>query len=127
MNSAYKHLDTKLKVADLTIGQWLGLALGVAIAIVWGFYLSPLGMLPTAGTAVYIGAIPAGLALMSAFYEVELWLVMRSAVRWRRSDGRFVPGPGPDTHGYVVREDQLSAPESGVALSNLDLTALWES
>jgi hypothetical protein len=127
VNSAYKHLDSKLKIAELTIGQWLGLSSGVAIAIIWGFYLSPFGMFLTAGTAVYLGAIPAGLAFMSAFYDVDLWIVMRAAVTWSRLDGKFMPGAGGSVEGYVVRDEPGDENDSSATLSTLDLRALWES
>jgi hypothetical protein len=125
VNSAYKHLDSKLKIAELTLGQWFGLMVGVAVAIVWGFYLSPLSPYLTMGTAVYMGAVPVGLALMSTFYEVDVAIVARSAITWVRLDGQFMPGPGSDASGYLVR---IERPEEDAAtsLSTLDLAALWE-
>jgi hypothetical protein len=126
MNSAYKHLDSKLKVAELTLGQWCGLMVGVAVAILWGFYLSPLGTYLTVGTAVYLGAVPASFALMSSFYEVNLGVVLLSAIKWMRLDGTFMPGPGADAEGYVVRHEQIED-DPKVALANLDPAALWES
>ncbi len=126
MNSAYKHLDSKLKIAELTLGQWFGVMVGVAVAIVWGFYLSPLGTYLTIGTAVYMGAVPAGLALMSTFYEVDVAIVARSAITWLRLDGQFLPGPGTGATGYVVRAER-SEEDAAASLSTLDLAALWES
>ena len=126
MNSAYKHLDSKLKIADLTLGQWFGVMVGVAIAILWGFYVSPFGSYLTLGSAVYIGAIPAGIALMSTFYEVDVAVVARSAITWSRLDGQFMPGPGSDARGYIVRDDRPGE-DATTSMSTLDLAALWES
>src|SRR5438309_3871320 len=94
MNVAYKHLDAKLRIAELTIGQWLGISLGLGIGLVWGFFLSPLGAYLTLFTAIYLAAIPCGGVLAGALYEIDLFLVVRSAVRWLRLDGRFVAGAG---------------------------------
>jgi hypothetical protein len=127
MNSAYKHLDAKLKLAELTLGQWCGVTIGVGVAIIWGFYLSPFGMYLTAGSAVYLGAIPAGFALMSTFYEIDLWVVIRSAVGWARLDGVFAPGAGQPTPGYLVRDVPADADRLDGRGPALDLAALWES
>jgi hypothetical protein len=127
MNAAYKHLDTKLKIADLTLGQWMGIMLGFAVAVVWTMYVSPFGTYMTLGIGVYLGAIPAGLALLTTFYEVDLPIVVRSAVSWSRMNGRFVPGPGPDGDGYLVTLAAVDERDGDLAFANLDPAALWES
>lgn len=127
MNSAYKHLDNKLRLAGLALGQWFGVMVGVGLAILWGFYVSPLPTYPTIGSAVYLGAVPAGLALLSTFYEIDVGIVMRSAIVWWRLDGRFIPGAGPQTQGYVVCDERIDERDTAFALSNLDPAALWES
>jgi hypothetical protein len=125
MNIAYKHLDARLRIAELTVGQWLSVLIGVGIAILWGLYLSPLPGPLSLATAVYLGAVPAGLAVMSGFYELNLVLVARSAVRWRRSDGRYVAGPGESARGYAIRGQ--TAADTERVKSDLDLGALWDS
>jgi hypothetical protein len=129
VNSAYKHLDAKLRIAELTIGQWLCVALGGAIAVGWGFYLRPpLGPTLTAVTAVYLGALPAGAALLASFSEFDLFLLVRSAIRWRRREGRFTPGPGSSIHGYLLHTEDQDAPRRPQhrPAPDLDLTTLWE-
>jgi hypothetical protein len=126
MNPAYKHLDSKLRIAEFTLGQWAVVMLGVSIAIVWGFYLSPLGMYLTFGTAVYLGAIPVGFVVLSSFYEIDVGVLVRSSIRWRRLDGRFLAGPGPEPTGYVVTGHSVGT-GSAVAPSTLDIASLWES
>jgi hypothetical protein len=127
MNLAYKHLDTKLRVADLTVGQWLSVFAGLALAAVWGMYLSPFGTYVTLLSAIYLGGIPVGASLLAGMTEFDLWLLIASAMRWRRREGRFVPGPGDGARGYVVHDDALEqAAASRRDLDDLDLASLWE-
>src|SRR4051794_41657713 len=105
MNVAYKHLDAKLRVAQLTVGQWLGAFAGVAVAVVWGCYVSPFGLYVTLVSSIYLGALPAGGTFLASVTEFDVWLLARSGVRWRRREGRFVPGSGSSARGYVLRED----------------------
>jgi hypothetical protein len=127
MNTAYKHLDSKLRIADLTLGQWVGIIVGVGVGVVWGLYLSPLGTYLTLATAVYLGAIPAAAALLASMSEFHLWLLLRSAFPWRRLDGRFVSGPGSSARGYVVSEDAdgRDTRSGSGPVRELDPAALW--
>jgi hypothetical protein len=128
VNIAYKHLDSKLRIAELTIGQWVGVIAGLVIAFVWGFYLSPLGTYPTLISAIYLGALPAGATIVASVSEFDLWLLIRSAIAWRRSDGRFTPGPGESVRGYALREDPETrrAEDARNQTNDLDLASLWE-
>jgi hypothetical protein len=129
MNVAYKHLDSKLRIAELTVVQWVGVLLGVGIAALWGFLLSPFGDYLTLISAIYLGALPSGAALLAGFTEFDLWLLVRSAVRWRRLEGRFAPGPGGGTRGYVLREEDDDGGGTAQARPRpreLDLQSLWE-
>jgi hypothetical protein len=129
MNIAYKHLDTKLRIGELTIGQWLAVALGVGIAGGWALYVHPpIGATLTAVTAVYLGALPAGAALMASSSEFNLMLLLASAVRWRRSRRRYVPGPGDRLRGYELRVDHADVPRGPrrEPVPVLDTAALWE-
>ena len=128
MNTAYKHLDSKLRIAELTIGQWLGVLLGLGLAIAWGVYVSPFGPTLTVSSSVYVGAIPAGAVLLSSATELDPALLIRSAVAWRRMDGRFVPGPGHSASGYVVTGDRHreAARRRREASPPPALATLWE-
>ena len=128
MNISYKHLESKLRIGELTFGQWGAVVAGLFIAILWGTQLSPFGTYLTFASAVYIGAIPAGAALFASASELDLLLLGRSALAWRRRDGRYLPGPGESTHGYVLREDpsERLEPEQRRPYE-LDLAALWDS
>jgi hypothetical protein len=128
MNTAYKHLDSKLRIAELTIGQWMGIFLGVGLAIAWGMYVSPFGPTVSLTSAVYVGAIPAGAALLGSTTEIDPVLMLRSAIAWRRSEGRFLPGPGHSASGYVVTGDSHRETERRrrEAAPPPSLAALWE-
>ena len=99
MNTAFKHLDSKLRIADLTIRQWVGVLAGVLIALLYADLLHPFGTMGTMVTAVYIAGIPIAAVLVGGFSDFDIWLVLRSALRWRSTDGRYLPGPGVPTEG----------------------------
>lgn len=126
---AYKHLEGKLRIGELTVGQWAGLFVGVMIALGWGMYLSPFGTQMTIFTACYIGGIPAAAIFLATLSDLDIVLLLRSAVRWRRVEGRHLAGPGPRTRGYVVVVEPVDEGRrsSGEQLSRLDLETLWES
>jgi hypothetical protein len=128
MNTAYKHLDSKLRIAELTIGQWLGVLLGLGLAIAWGVYISPFGSTLTLTSSVYVGALPVGAVLLGSSTELDPVLLVRSAIAWRRADGRFVPGPGHSASGYVVTGDshREAARRHRQASPPPPLAALWE-
>lgn len=128
MNVAYKHLEAKLRVAELTLSQWLGVCLGVCLAIAWG-YISPLGSYLTLLSAIYLGAVPAGAAFLASVSELDLWLLVRSALRWRRLEGRFLPGPGAPSPGYVLIEpdEERAYEQRRRQVPDLDLGSLWKS
>ncbi len=127
MHVAYKHLDSKLRIADLTIGQWLGVATGVGVALGWGMYVCPVGGYLKLASAIYLGALPAGAAMLASMSEFDLLLLVRSAIAWRRREGRLAPGPGSSIRGYVVRPLPEDDPARRVEQApDLDLATLWE-
>jgi hypothetical protein len=128
VNVAYKHLDSKLRILELTIGQWLCVLVGLGAAILWAYELSPFGLQLTLISAIYIGALPAGAVLFANFTEFDLWLLVRSAAGWRRLEGRFAPGPGDSARGYVLVElaDGRDGRGAERGATELDLAALWE-
>jgi hypothetical protein len=128
MNVAYKHLDTKLRVAELTVGQWITVAVGMAIGLAWGLYLSPLGPSLTLMTSVYLVVLPVAATLFANLTEFDPWLLLRSAVAWRRREGRFAPGPGDGLRGYTVREDEQAdrTVSQRSEPPEMEIEALWE-
>jgi hypothetical protein len=126
MNTAYKHLDTKLHIGDLTLGQWVGLAAGTIGALLYGMYLSPFGQMLTLVSAIYLGGIPIAAVFLASLSEFDFLLLVRSAVRWHRRDARYLPGPGMPTPGYRLfeaAEDVRRAERDRIA--ELDPTTLW--
>jgi hypothetical protein len=125
VNPAFKHLEAKLKIGDLTIRQWAGIALGAVMGLLYADFLHPFSTTLTLASAVYIGGIPIAVAIVGGMSEFDAWLVLRSALRWRRSDDRFLPGAGEPTCGYYVLlndEFDFSAMDS---LTRLDPAGLW--
>jgi hypothetical protein len=127
MNIAYKHLDAKLRIAELSVGQWIGVLLGLAIGIGWGVYVSPFGPTLTLTSGIYLAALPAGAAFLGNITEFSPWLLIRSAIAWKRREGRFLPGPGASVHGYVVTAAGAGdyGGASPRATLDLDLATLW--
>lgn len=127
MNIAYKHLDTKVRIGDLTIGQWVGVIVGIALGLVWALYVSPFGIYLTLFTAIYLGGIPIGAMFLANVTEFDLWLLLRSAVRWRRRESRFLPGPGDSSRGYLVHDESDDPANDAPAVpADLDPAYLWE-
>jgi hypothetical protein len=127
VNVAYKHLESKLRIGELTVGQWAGLLCGVGLAIGWGLYLSPFGAYLTLLSAIYLGGIPAAAAFVASLSEFDLWLLVRCALVWHRAEGRFAPGAGELASGYVVLAEPAPAPAPHGALGEAELEGLWES
>ena len=127
MNVAYKHLDARLRIADLTVGQWGGVLAGAIVALSWWQWLSPFGTYITLFSAIYIGSLPAGAALFAGYTEFDLVLFLRSLIRWRREPGRYIAGPGEAARGYVVIEDADGADAPRRQLQEIDLARLWDS
>jgi hypothetical protein len=129
MNTAYKHLDSKLRIGELTIGQWFAVAVGFLVAGAWMLYVHPpIGPTLTAVTGVYMGAMPAGAALMASSSEFNLFVLVRSAIGWKRRDQRFVPGPGTSFRGYELHADPVDERRQAARppVPALDISALWE-
>jgi hypothetical protein len=125
VNPAFKHLDAKLRIAELTIRQWIGVFVGVMMAFLYADLLHPFGTMVTTITAVYIAGIPIAVALLAGFSDFDAWLVLRSAVRWRSADGRYLPGPGAPTEGYRVLTPVDESFGHGEPLAELDIAGLW--
>ena len=127
MNVAYKHLESKLRIGELTVGQWAGLLCGVGLAIGWGLYLSPFGAYLTLLSSIYLGGIPAAAAFLASLSEFDFWMLVRCALAWRRAEGRFAPGAGELASGYVVSAEVTAALAPDSALGEPDLEGLWDS
>jgi hypothetical protein len=126
MNPAFKHLDAKLRIAELTIRQWVSMFVGVLVAFLYADLIHPFGTLVTTISAVYFAGIPVAAILVAGSSDFDAWLVLRSALRWRSSDDRYLPGAGLATDGYRVRslaDDVWHAERE--QLAELDPADLW--
>jgi hypothetical protein len=125
VNVAFKHLEAKLRFGELSVGQWAAVLAGVLSALVFAEYLSPLDGLAGVIVAVYLGAIPVSAAFFASLSEFDLWGLIAAAIRWRRREGRHVPGAGSAASGYVVLGDGGDGGTGPVVAAELDLGALW--
>lgn len=126
MNSAYKHLETRLRIGELTLGQWAGIVFGLVAAISWGMYLSPFGAYVSLFTSVYLGGTPVMAAWVASQADFDLWQHLAAAARWRRGGHVFLSGAGSTATGYAV----VAAPARAASIAaapDLDLEALWNS
>jgi hypothetical protein len=127
MNVAFKHLEAKLRFGELSVGQWAGVLAGVAFAVVFAEYLSPVGGVSGVILAVYLGAIPASGAFFASLSEFDLWGLIASAIRWRRREGRHVPGGGAGARGYLLTDNDGDGDgdDGRESPAEFDLGVLW--
>jgi hypothetical protein len=125
VNAAYKHLDAKLRIAELTLGQWAGVAIGGLVAVFIGFDLQPGSHVLTLFLAVYLGGLPIAAVFVASMTEFNAWLILRSAVRWRAITEPYLPGPGAATPGYRLAADADERAGAEAPVPDLDLASLW--
>ena len=125
MNVAFKHLEDSIRIGELTLWQWAWLVVGAMAAMVWGFYLSPLPALPTLLIAIYVVAMPAWAAVFAGFTEFDLVGLVAAFWRYRRTEGRYLPGAGQRAEGYLVLGEAEGA-RSAQAPATLELESLWD-
>jgi hypothetical protein len=127
VNAAPAHLESKLRFWDFTVGQIAAAFVGIMIGVAWAKFLCPLPGMWAALSGTYIAALPVVPAFVASQTEFDLWGLVSSALRWRRLDGRYVPGAGATLEGYVVSaEGPDSDPTAGVRPLDLDLHGMWE-
>ncbi len=125
MVPAYKQLEAKTRIADLTLGQWVGVVAGVLCALMVIAWLKPFGTYVNLVLGVYLGGIPVTIALVVSVGEFDVWLLVRAAWRWWRSDGRYGVGPGGTARGYQITDAECAGASSGA--TTIELQRLWES
>jgi hypothetical protein len=127
VNPAPAHLEAKLRFGwDFTVGQIAAMVGGILVGFAWANWLSPIHGIGAAVTGVYVGGLPVAAGFVASQTEFDLWAVVCSALRWRRAEGRFVPGRGP-VAGYVVVADDEWRDRASSQAELLDAEALWGS
>ena len=102
MTPAYKHLEARTRIGELTLSQWAGLFVGVMCAIAFAAWIAPFSGYVNFAVGVYIGGLPAGAIFLASVSEFDFWLLVRAAIAWHRADGRFNAGAGQSARGYSV-------------------------
>jgi hypothetical protein len=125
VNAAPAHLEAKLRFWDFTLGQIAAALLGVLAGLVWASQLSPFGGLASAIVGAYIAGLPVAAAFIASQTEFDLWALLAAIARWRRLDGRYIPGAGNRVHGYVLTDEHGDRPSAAQTLP-FDLDAFWE-
>jgi hypothetical protein len=121
VNAAYRHLEAKTRIAELTLGQWAGILVGVLVAVAFAMVLRPFSGYVNLALGIYIGGLPAAAVFLASISEFDVWLLGRSALRFHRADGRYLPGGGHGARGYTIRTP--ADPRGPVGA--LDLGSLW--
>jgi hypothetical protein len=125
VNPAYKHLQDRLRIGDLTVPQIVAMFCGFMGGLVWALYLSPFSPYLTLFTAIYLACLPAGSVLLASSTEFDLWLYLKGCVREAFTDGRFTAGPGEGTNGYSVFAEADRTGERAGSVAPLELRDLW--
>ncbi|MHB1833492.1 MAG: hypothetical protein ACYCXW_00855 [Solirubrobacteraceae bacterium] len=127
MHTAPAHLESKLRFWDFTVGQIAAAFAGIMLGFIWARFISPLHGMLGAMSGAYIAALPVIPVFVASQTEFDLAGLVASALRWRRLEGRYVPGPGESANGYVLSTERADIdPVCGVGGLELDLQALWE-
>ena len=127
MHTAPAHLESKLRFWDLSVGQIAAAFLGIMLGVVWAKFVSPFHGMWGAMSGAYIAALPVIPVFVASQTEFDLTGLVTGAVRWRRLEGRYLPGAGEDASGYrLVVEHAAIDLAGGAGALDLDLHALWE-
>jgi len=127
LRAAPAHLESRLRFWDFTVGQIAAAFVGIMLGVVWAKFVSPLHGMWAAMSGAYIAALPVIPVFVASQTEFDLWGLVIGVARWRRLEGRYLPGAGETASGYVLvgEHDQRDLTESGESLE-LELRTLWE-
>ena len=104
MRAAPAHLESKLRFWDLSVGQIAAAFAGIMLGVAWAKFLSPLSGMWGAMSGAYIAALPVIPVFVASQTELDLGGLVVGAVRWRRLEGRYLPGAGETAQGYLLIE-----------------------
>jgi hypothetical protein len=129
MHAAPAHLESRLRFFELSISQIVAILTGLLVGFTWAMFVSPLHGMANAMSGAYIAAMPAVPVFVASQTEFDLGAMVIGAARWRRTEGRFTPGPGSTPHGYLPQPEPRSVyleDDIPGGLPGLDLQALWD-
>jgi hypothetical protein len=125
VNPAPAHLEAKLRFGwDFTVGQIAAMIGGILVGFAWANWVSPVHGIAAAVTGVYVGGLPVAAGFVASQTEFDLGAVVLAGLRWRRAEGRFLPG-GSGSAGYTVIADHDDRADSDDRLGVLDSDVLW--
>ena len=130
VNPTYKHLEAKLRLGGLRLGQWFQLVLAGGVAVVFGMYVSPLPAGPTIALSVFVAGLPVSVSFAALGLEFSVRGFIAAVWRWARAPRRYVPGAGALGAGYIVTAAEPDqAPVAGavdIAASRRRIAELWD-
>ena len=98
------------------------------LGVAWAKFLSPLHGMWGAMSGAYIAALPVVPVFVASQTEFDLWRTVTSArCRWRRPEGRYLPGAGETARGYLLFGEHADTdPSDDAEILELELQALWD-
>ena len=126
VNPTYKHLDSKLRLSGLSLGQWAQVLVAVLAAIVFGVYLSPFPTAPTIWLSVFVAGLPVAVSYGAMGLEFSVGQFASAAWRWWREPRRYLAGGGASGTGYVVEAERSGPSETDETMSVGPSEDLWD-
>jgi hypothetical protein len=97
------------------------------LGVAWAKYVSPLPGMWAAMSGAHIAALPVIPVFVASQTEFDLCGLITGAARWRRLEGRYLPGAGDTASGYLLTgEHAESDPTEGGEDVEVELRSLWE-
>lgn len=125
--STYRHLETPLRIGELSVLQWALLLLVGAVSYVLAFET----FLPVWAGATLCSTLVSGTfvgIVVANTFGVRPWTMVRWWWEWRNTEPYYNPGPGADSPGYLVTADdraRRSVPAAGRRVGSMSV--LWDS
>ena len=127
MRAAPAHLESKLRFWDLSVGQIAAAFAGIMLGVAWAKFLSPLHGMWGAMSGAYIAALPVVPVFVASQTELDLGGLLVGAIRWRRLEGRYLPGAGETAQGYLLSDKHADGgPGEEAEVLERELHALWD-
>jgi hypothetical protein len=126
LRAAPAHLESKLRFWDFSVGQIAAAFAGIMLGVVWAKFVSPLDGMWAAMSGAYIAALPVIPVFVASQTEFDLCGLISGMARWRRLEGRYLPGAGDTATGYLLTERAERDHAEGGEDVELELQSLWE-